>query len=251
MIREKLHISEIPAVIWGKQSDKVIVAVHGNMSHKEDTVIWLLAEKALEKGYQVLSFDLHEHGERQDQPDVTRVETYIKELTSIMEEAKSRWQHISLFACSMGAYFSLMAYQKVSFEKVLFLSPLISMQALIEGVMQGFGISEKQLEEVQTIETPIGLKLYWPYYCYVKAHPTISLSELDGVGQSVQESEAFEWNKETYILYGDKDEMCPREIEEKFAKMYQCKLQIEPEAEHYFHTENQLAAYKRWLANTL
>lgn len=33
------------------------------MLNKEDTVIQILAEEALQKGYQVLSFDLPKHGE--------------------------------------------------------------------------------------------------------------------------------------------------------------------------------------------
>lgn len=34
------------------------------MSNKEDEVIKILAENVISKGYQVLSFDLPEHGER-------------------------------------------------------------------------------------------------------------------------------------------------------------------------------------------
>ena len=36
------------------------------MSNKEDEVIKLLVEKVTSRGYQVLSFDLPEHGERKD-----------------------------------------------------------------------------------------------------------------------------------------------------------------------------------------
>ncbi len=35
------------------------------MSNKEDTVIQKLAEEANQKGYQVLSFDLPEHGRKE------------------------------------------------------------------------------------------------------------------------------------------------------------------------------------------
>lgn len=45
---------------------KIFIAVHGNMSNKEDAVIQILAEEADRKGYQVLSFDLPEHGERKE-----------------------------------------------------------------------------------------------------------------------------------------------------------------------------------------
>ena len=54
----------IPAVVWGEASDRVIIAVHGNLSNKADAPIRHLAVHALPRGYQVLSFDLSEsdHG---------------------------------------------------------------------------------------------------------------------------------------------------------------------------------------------
>ena len=64
MKTERININNIPSIIWGEKSNKVFIAVHGNMSNKEDEVIKILAEKVVEKGYQVLSFDLPEHGER-------------------------------------------------------------------------------------------------------------------------------------------------------------------------------------------
>ena len=57
---EKLKINNIPSIIWGEKRNKVYVAVHGNMSNKEDEVIKILAEKVVLKGYQLLSFDLPE-----------------------------------------------------------------------------------------------------------------------------------------------------------------------------------------------
>lgn len=64
MLKDNFKISNIPAVLWGAKSEKIFIAVHGNMSNKEDAVIQILAEEANQKGYQVLSFDLPEHGER-------------------------------------------------------------------------------------------------------------------------------------------------------------------------------------------
>ena len=63
MKTERINIDGIPSIIWGEKSSKVFIAVHGNMSNKEDEVIKILAEKVIGKGYQLLSFDLPEHGE--------------------------------------------------------------------------------------------------------------------------------------------------------------------------------------------
>lgn len=64
MLKDNFNINNIPTVLWGDKSEKVFIAVHGNMSNKEDAVIQILAEEANQKGYQVLSFDLPEHGEK-------------------------------------------------------------------------------------------------------------------------------------------------------------------------------------------
>ena len=43
----KLRIDGIPAIIWGKPSDKMIIAAHGSHSSKIDDCIWSLAEEAV------------------------------------------------------------------------------------------------------------------------------------------------------------------------------------------------------------
>lgn len=63
---DRLNIENIPSIIWGEKSSKIFIAVHGNMSNKEDEVIRILAEKVVSNGYQLLSFDLPEHGERKN-----------------------------------------------------------------------------------------------------------------------------------------------------------------------------------------
>ena len=35
----RMKIDNIPSIIWGEKSSKVFIAVHGNMSNKEDEVI--------------------------------------------------------------------------------------------------------------------------------------------------------------------------------------------------------------------
>ena len=62
MKKQHIKIENIPAVIWGEDSQKLIIAVHGNMSHKEDFPIMILAHEMSD--YQILSFDLPQHGER-------------------------------------------------------------------------------------------------------------------------------------------------------------------------------------------
>jgi len=231
MIKQKLTIDGIPAIIWGENSPKVFIAVHGNMSNKSDEVIVILAEKASQLGYQVLSFDLPEHGERKNDPTPCKVQNCVKDLAAIMECAKTKWDEISLFACSMGAYFSLLAYKDDDLSQCLFLSPVVDMERIINNMMSWFSISAAQLQAEKEVATPIGQVLYWDYYCYVKEHPINS------------------WNKPTAILYGSDDDLCEFDTVSNFAQQFNCELTVMEHGEHYFHTEEQLAFFSRWIEN--
>lgn len=233
MKKTRITIGHIPATLWGNSSDRLIIAVHGNMSHKEDTVIEMLASIATERNYQVLSFDLPEHGERKDEDTLCKVQTCVSELKSVMQYAKTISANISLFACSMGAYFSLLAYQDDTIEQAIFLSPVVDMQRIITNMMNWFNISEASLKEEKEIPTPAGQTLYWDYYSYVKAHPIVK------------------WDVPTCILYGGKDTLSERDCVEVFVKKHGANLTVLEEAEHFFHTEKQLHDYAQWLQSVV
>ena len=230
MKKERLKIENIPSIIWGEKSDKVFIAIHGNMSNKEDEVIRIFAEVAINKGYQVISFDLPEHGERKnDASYIYKIQNCVSDLSKIMNYAKTNYTEINLWACSMGAYFSLLTYKNENIKQCLFLSPVVNMKMIIDNMMLWSNITEKDLEEKQEIKTDFGQTLYWDYYMYVKENP------IDN------------WNKKTYILYGDKDNMQAQGIISKFSDEFNCELAILENGEHYFHTEEQLKFYKNWI----
>lgn len=227
---DRLNIGNIPSIIWGEKSSKVFIAVHGNMSNKEDEVIKILAENVVSKGYQLLSFDLPEHGERKDNKSyLCKVQNCVKDLKQIIEYAKVNYDEINLWACSMGAYFSLISYKDEDIKNSLFLSPVVNMKVIIDNMMLLENITEEDLKEKQEINTNSGQTLYWDYYKYVKENPIVN------------------WNKETYILYGSKDNMQEQNIIQKFSNKFNCKLSILENGEHYFCTEEQLDYYKNWI----
>lgn len=232
MDKKTLKIEQIPSVLWGPPSEKVVIAIHGSMSNKTDLPIELFAEEAIQRGYQVLSFDLPEHGDRKDEDTLCKVDICVDELNIIMEYAKSYFKHINLFAISIGVYFSLSAYQNASIEKAWFLSPVVDMELMIENMMTWFQITPEQLKKEQKLITPIGETLYWDYYCYVKQHPITK------------------WSVPTQILYGNQDTVSDKECLCHFSDEFSCELEI-VKSEHYFHTPDQLIKLKTWLKKTL
>ena len=224
----------IPAILWGEQSEKLLIEVHGNLSNKEDTVISMMAQKAVEKGYQALSFDLPMHGERVNEEYAYIPENCVSDLAAVYEYAKSLAPEIHLFACSMGAYFSLLAYHDLNLKQGLFLSPLVNMERVIHNMMAGFHVSEEMLKAEREIRLPIGQTLEWNYYCYVKENPI-----------------CFEWKVPTTILYGSDDNLSEWNEISTFADKYQSTVKVLEHGEHYFHTEEQLKVFDRWADENL
>ena len=98
---EKLTIDGIPAVIWGESSQKAYLYVHGKLSSKDAAAVF--AQIAQEKGFQVLSFDLPQHGDRAETSERYDIWNGIRDLKRMCDAAFARWQQVSLFGCSLGA----------------------------------------------------------------------------------------------------------------------------------------------------
>ncbi len=233
MIKNNLVINGIPALLWGEQSDRLFIAVHGNMSSKDDNAITIFAEEANKKSYQVLSFDLPEHGERKGEDYICKVQNCVSDLTDIAKYAQTISSRISVFACSLGSYFSLLAYRDLPLEQCLFLSPVLNMERIINNMMDWFNVSEKKLEMEKEMKLPIGQTLYWDYYCYVRSHPIDT------------------WKKPTAILYGSDDDVTEVNVVSDFANRFQCRLQVLEHGEHYFHTKEQLNYFRQWLKDNI
>ncbi|WP_346356044.1 alpha/beta hydrolase [Azotosporobacter soli] len=233
MRKQALTIGSIPAVLWGDPSDALFIAVHGNLSNKEDAVIALFAEAAVAKGYQVLSFDLPGHGDRKKDAACCNVQDCVQDLALILQHAQSLAKQLRLFACSMGAYFSLLAYRDTELAQCLFLSPVVNMERIILNMLTWFEISEERLEAEKEIATPIGETLSWDYYRYVKEHPIVT------------------WNKPTALLYGSADTLCEFSFVTAFARRFGCELTVLENGEHYFHSAEQLDFFRHWLQKKL
>lgn len=230
-IQEKIQINNIPAILYGSASDRLYLYVHGKQSRKEEAEHFAnIAEKS---GYQVLSFDLPEHGERASEQYSCTAQNGVHDLKEIYSFVKHKYKSISLYACSLGAYFNLLAYRDIKFDKCLFLSPILNMERLIQNMMKWSSISEEELKEKRVHETSFGEMLSWDYYEYVRNNPV------------------SKWYSRTFILYGENDNLTERCVLDSFAIQNGCTVDVMPNGEHYFHTKEQLEYLDNWLETVI
>lgn len=230
MKTERIRIAHIPALVWGVPSDKVFLCVHGKLSSKD--AFAELAAIAETKGYQTVSFDLPQHGERTGESLRCDIWNGIRELTAVADYVFSRWKEVNLYACSLGAYFSLQAYPNHPFHKCLFQSPILDMEYLVRQMMLWFDVTEERLEWEKEIDTPID-PLRWDYFQYILANPIV------------------QWHIPTYILYGGNDNLQSREIMDRFTDRFGCSLRVSPHSEHSFMEPQDGAVVEQWLRDTL
>lgn len=227
---EKCLIQGIPTVIWGEPSEKAYLFVHGKMSSKDAAAAF--AGIAQEKGYQTLSFDLPEHGDRAGKPERCDIWNGMRDLKGMCEAAFARWREVSLFGCSLGAYFSLNACGDYPFQNCLFQSPIVDMEYLIHQMMGWFQVPPEQLEREGEVKTPIDI-LSWDYYQYVLAHPVTR------------------WDIPTAILYGGKDNLQSRQVISGFAERFGCRLTISEFSEHPFMQPTDFPIVEDWMRRSL
>ena len=228
MYTQRTEIRGIPAVIWGEPSERAYLYVHGKQASKEAAAGF--AAIAAEKGFQTLSFDLPRHGERAASPERCDIWNGMRDLAIVRDAAFARWREVSLFGCSLGAYFSLNTYSGDDFRRCLFQSPIVNMDALTRQMMVWFGITEERLE--REIETPIDL-MTWDYVQYVRAHPVTS------------------WPIPTRVLYAGRDNLQPREVIDAFCARFHASLTVSPQSEHPFMGEGDADIVARWMRESL
>ncbi len=226
MHQEHLKIENIPAILWGEASEKVYLVVHGKYGSKEEAEGF--ANVVVPKGWQVLSVDLPEHGERKEEVGRFNPWEIVPELERVMQYMKAHWQHISLSAGSIGAWFSMQAYKDEVFENCLFVSPLVDMLQLITYMMQEAEVTETLLKEKQEIVTDSGEVLSWRYLQYAKQHPIMK------------------WSSDTAVLYGSNDYFTQRDTMEAFCKRLHMQLTVIEKGEHWLHTPKELEILKHW-----
>jgi alpha-beta hydrolase superfamily lysophospholipase len=221
----KFQIHNIPALLYGENSDRVWLFVHGKSGYKEEAEAF--AEIACPRGAQVLAIDLPGHGERKAAAGFDPWHV-VPELRESVAYLRQRWTHICLRATSIGAWFSMLAFPDTPLEWALFVSPVLDMEQLIRSMMIWACVDEAQLEREGEIPTNFGETLSWDYFQYAKAHPIVK------------------WDIPTAILYAGQDNLTDRGTVDTFVSRFDCHLTVMDNGEHWFHTPEQLHILKSW-----
>ena len=154
------------------------------------------------------------------------------QIAAAYDEARRQYDHITLLANSIGAYFAMLALQDQTPDRALFVSPVLDMERLILDMMGWAGVSEQALREQGEIPTDFGETLSWAYLRYVQEHP-------------------ITWQAPTEILYAGGDHLVSRQTVERFAAEHGAGLTVLENGEHWFHTEEQLAFLDGWVKRVL
>ena len=229
MKEERCIIQSIPAIVYGDSSESLFLYIHGKMGRKEEAA--RIAEIVCPKGYQVLSIDLPGHGERTGEMERFVPWEVVPELQAVYANTQKRWKKISLYANSIGAYFSLLALRDAKLEKSLFVSPILDMEKLIRDMMGWAGVTREQLQQAGEIPTAFGETLSWKYLTYAA------------------EKRITKWDSPTAILYAGQDHLTARQTVDDFARQFGCAVTVMENGEHWFHTEEQLSVLDAWLQN--
>lgn len=150
------------------------------------------------------------------------------EIYAAVKQAKEDYDVVCLIANSIGAYYSMNAGIDRLIEKAYFISPILDMERLIEGMMSAEGVSELELERKRRIPTSFGEDLMWDYLCYVRKHP-------------------IRWTVSTEILYGSEDLFTGINTVKDFARSHHARLTVMSGGEHWFHTKKQMDFLDQWI----
>lgn len=146
-------------------------------------------------------------------------------------EISKRYKNVYVIANSIGAFYTYMYLSEFNIKKAFFISPLVNMKEVIDGLMKQYNISLDALKTRKLINLDNGQTLSYDFY--------ESLKERDN------------WDIKTYVLYGEKDKLVDQKSIFNFISSHNSSLTIMKNGEHYFHTPGQLKFIKKWINDIL
>ncbi|WP_330694161.1 alpha/beta hydrolase [Lacrimispora sp.] len=154
------------------------------------------------------------------------------QIKAVYENLTQEYEHISVIANSIGAYFAMNALQHCAIEKTLLISPILNMESLILDMMKWANVTEEELCEKGEIKTDFGEILSWEYLGFIRRNP-------------------IKWDIPTEILYAENDNLTSRATVDIFVASHNANLTVMRNGEHWFHTEEQISFLNNWMKKTI
>ncbi len=151
-----------------------------------------------------------------------------EEFSSFFDEIYKEYGPAVIVANSIGAWFTMCAGIGEKISRAFFISPVVDMNLLIDGMLKQAGITEAELRSKGSFITVSGELLTWKYLRYVRDHPV-------------------SWHVPTEILYGSLDCLTSFETISSFARRINAGLTVMENGEHWFHTDCQMSFVDDWI----
>ncbi|MHC5374731.1 hypothetical protein ACYSNU_13115 [Enterococcus sp. LJL120] len=166
---QEIKLQQLSTLLYGRPADKVVLYLHGQAGNKEEAAT--AAEIFAAKGWQTFAIDLPKHGQRKDEATELLPWEVVPELNMVADYLSENWQQVALYANSISAWFSLMAFSEKIFTQAFFVSPVLDMEQLIYQMMTWAQVTADELQEKKEIQTDFGQTLSWQYLQYAKEQP--------------------------------------------------------------------------------
>lgn len=194
--------------------DTLVVYIHGKGGSPEEAAHY----KALFQAADVSGFDYHAQTPWEAE----------KEFPAFYDAAAAGYRTVYIVANSIGAFFTLCTLADRKIDMAFLISPIVDMEKLIVNMMAWANVTEEELREKREIPTDFGETLSWEYLRYVREHP-------------------IRWHVPSHILYGEKDNLTPKETIAAFAEKIGGTLTVMKDGEHWFHTDGQMRFLDKWV----
>lgn len=218
-IMEKKSEEKEPSKPKQKKVKKVAIYIHGlNGSAEEANDFEYLKDQ-----YDVIGIDYQDGNPWEVGPA-------IKER---FEEIIKPYDEVVVIANSIGAFYAYEYLDGSKIKQAFFISPIVSMLQSIIDLMVRYNIKDRELREKQFIELDDGTVLSYDFYQHVS-------------------DDEDNWNVPTDVLYGIYDEVVFYSTMIEFLETHpSCKLTVKSDAQHYFHTEEEMQFIKEWILRGL
>ena len=215
-----------------KDTNTIIIAMHGFCGDKESSCIEELEKKALNLNIGLIKFDWAGHGESEATGDQLTIKNCMADIDSIVEHVKESFPKAKLaaFSTSFGGYLTLLYLynHRETFNQIILRSPAINMyKVLTSNILTKEELS--RIKEAGSVEFGFERKL--------KITNNFLIDLKDNDVNKLYEDISLPM---VSIIHGTDDNLVPFMDSKLFAEKHTCKLYPVIGADHRYKKEGEI-----------